>query len=132
MLVLPDRLRMLLQNVSNAITSQRLTVAVHEDMLVPGFCHAAQPLQSGGCLAPQWQQSLLLSFPTQPHLAWLSELQIIPSQICGFAHARTAVIKEQQERVVAPPVVATTVRLGDDRSHVIGLDIHCWSLAGPL
>ena len=41
----------------------------------------------------------------------------------GLAHPGAAVVEEQQQRVVAPSVGGAPIRLGDDRAHVVGLEV---------
>ena len=68
----------------------------------------------------------------QAHLPRRHQLEVVPSHVRGFAHAGAAVVEEQQERVVAPSDGSTPVRLGDDCAHIVGFEIRCRSLSGPL
>src|SRR5690349_7046349 len=104
---------MLVQDVGNAVATERLSVPVHEDVLlivsVPDF---AKPAQCLGRLPPQGQQSLFSALAAQSHLTRWRQLEIAPADADELAHAGAAVVEEQQQRVVAPPLGGAPVRLG--------------------
>jgi hypothetical protein len=97
---------------------------VHKDMLLFGAGrYAAKPVQRIGRLAPQRQQALLPALTAQTHLPRWNQLEIGPLDARDLADAGAAVVKEQQQRVVAPSIGGTLVRFGDDRTHVVGFEI---------
>src|SRR5262249_51098245 len=108
-------------------------VAIDKDTLLVGpLRHAAQPMQRVCRLAPQRQQSFLLALTAQTHLPWRRQLKVVPSYVRSLADAGAAVIEEQQERVVAPAVRGSPVRLGNNRAHIVSFEVSCRPLPGLL
>jgi len=61
---------MLIQNVRDAIPSQRLAMTVHEDVLVIiRIGYTPQAMQRIGRLTPQWQKSFLFTLAAQAYLS---------------------------------------------------------------
>jgi hypothetical protein len=109
-----------LQDVSDAVGGQRLTVSVYEDvLLVAARRHAAQSVQRVGRLAPKGQQPLLSAFAVQAHLSGRRQLEVVPAQACRLAHPGAAVVEKEQQSVVLPTVGSASVGLGDNRTHIV-------------
>jgi hypothetical protein len=60
------------------------------------------------------------------------QLEVVPSRVGGLTYAGTAVVEEQDERVVAPSVGGSPVRFGNDGAHINGFEIRCRSLPSLL
>jgi transposase len=74
-------------------------------------------------LRPQRQQALLLALATQANLPRSDQLQVVPPHASNFADTGTAVVEEQQQRVVAPAVARAPVWHAEDQPGVLRFEI---------
>ena len=66
------------------------------------------------------QRRILRPLPLQLHVAELvgTQVQVADQQRRGFGDASTGVVKEQQERMIAPALLGAAVGSGEDGIHL--------------